>query len=432
MSIILNISPLVRILIVFVLILAAIRKNVSLGNAFFLGALLIGVFFGLPPGAMARSIIGSIVMPKTLSLALLVTLILVLSSSMELGGHMERLLKNFRGLVKNPRLNLAMFPALIGLLPMPGGAIFSAPMVKELESRNGLRPDQLSFINYWYRHLWEYWWPLYPGILLAVTLADIDLGILILIMWPFTIIAFFAGSLSIKGSDLNHIVQSEDPRPPVGPFLKELTPILMVICLGLGGGILISYLFPGYQIAKETGLIIALILAILYIWHQTGWQGDTIRKIVRGPHLMRMFYMVIAILIFKGMLQDSHAVEAISREFTDLSVPLVLITVILPFIVGGITGISIALVGSTFPIIIPLVYSTGEGFFMPAYVMLAIVNGLIGMFLSPLHVCFLLSNQYFGTTFGRVYKHLILPCISLFVTSVIYFLGLHWVMSRFF
>jgi len=89
-------------------------------------------------------------------------------------------------------------------------------------------------------------------------------------------------------------------------------------------------------------------------------------------------------------------------------------------------------VGSTFPIIIPLVYSTGEGFFMPAYVMLAIVNGLIGMFLSPLHVCFLLSNQYFGTTFGRVYKHLILPCISLFVTSVIYFLGLHWVMSRFF
>ncbi|MBW2651139.1 MAG: DUF401 family protein, partial [Deltaproteobacteria bacterium] len=175
MSIILNISPIVRILIVFVCILIAIRKDVSLGNAFILGATLIGVLFGLTPDAMFRSVIGSIVMPKTLSLAVVVTLILVLSSSMEHGGHMERLLNNFRGLVVNPRLNLAMFPALIGLLPMPGGAIFSAPMVKELGNRSCLRPDQLSFINYWYRHIWEYWWPLYPGILLSVTLADIDL-----------------------------------------------------------------------------------------------------------------------------------------------------------------------------------------------------------------------------------------------------------------
>jgi integral membrane protein (TIGR00529 family) len=432
MSIILNISPMVRILIVFVLILAAIRKNVSLGNAFFMGAFLIGALFGLTPGAMFRSVIGSIVMPKTLSLAVLVTLILVLSSSMELGGHMGRLLNNFRGLVTNPRLNLTIFPALIGLLPMPGGAIFSAPMVKELESKSGLRPDQLSFINYWYRHIWEYWWPLYPGILLAVTLADIDLEAIILVMWPFTILAFSVGSLSVKEADLNHVIHKGIQRRPAGPFLKELTPILMVIGIGLGTGILLSHLFPGFQIAKETGLIIALVLAIAYIWHQTGMNGDTIRKVVIDPHLMRMFYMVIAILVFKGMLEDSHAVAAISREFTDFSVPLVLITIVLPLIVGGITGITIAFAGSTFPIIVPLVHSMGEGSFMLAYVMLAIVSGLIGVFLSPLHLCLLLSNQYFGATFGRVYKHLILPCISLFVASFFYFFFIRWVIDRFF
>ena len=156
MSVILNIPAIVRILIVFICILMAIRKKISLGNAFVLGAILIGALFGLRPGAMISSAVGSVMMPKTLSLAVVVTLILVLSSSMEKGGHMARLLDNFRGLVANPRLNLALFPALIGLLPMPGGAIFSAPMVKELGGRSGLRPDQLSFINYWYRHIWEY------------------------------------------------------------------------------------------------------------------------------------------------------------------------------------------------------------------------------------------------------------------------------------
>jgi len=431
MSIILNIPAIMRILIVFVLVLIAIRKNVSLGNAFLLGAILISVLFGLTPGAMLLSAAGSVVMPKTLSLAAVVTLILVLSSSMELGGHMERLLKNFRGLVTNPRLNLAMFPALIGLLPMPGGAIFSAPMVKELGDRSCLRPDQLSFINYWYRHIWEYWWPLYPGILLAVTLADIDLWTIMMVMCPFTIIAVSLGSLSVKGVDLKHAAGKTDKSISARPFFKELVPILTVIFVGLGAGMLLSHIFPDFHTAKETGLIIALILSIAYVWLRNGMDGNSIREVVMNPHLLKMFYMVIAILVFKGILEDSNAVSAISRELMDFSVPLVFITVALPFIVGGITGITIAFVGSTFPIIVPLVHSMGEGSFILAYIVLALVSGFLGVLLSPLHLCLLLSNQYFGAPFGRVYRHLILPCMVLFATGCVYFFLVRWMIARF-
>ena len=431
MPIILNIPAIVRISVVFVFVLIVIRKKLSLGNAFILGAILTGAFFGLKPTGMLNSMAGSVVMPKTLSLAVMVTLILVLSSSLELGGHMERLLNNFRGLVANPRLNLAIFPALIGLLPMPGGAVFSAPMVKELGNRSRLRPDQLSFINYWYRHIWEYWWPLYPGILLSVTLADINPWTIIMVMWPLTLVAVYVGSLSIKGVDLKHTVEKERKNHSAGPFFKELVPIFMVILVGLGMGTLLSRIFPGFHIARELGLIISLILTICYVWFQNGMNGHKIRKVVIDPHLLKMFYMVIAILIFKGMLEDSHAVEAISLEFTEFSVPLILITVALPFIVGGITGITIAFVGSAFPIIVPLVYSSGEGSFILAYVMLALISGLVGVLLSPLHLCLVLSNQYFGAAVGRVYRHLILPCMLFFATGLVYFFIVRWMILRF-
>ncbi|MGD8971061.1 MAG: DUF401 family protein [Desulfobacterales bacterium] len=81
---------------------------------------------------------------KTLALSIIVTLILVLSHSMEVSGRMNRLLDNFRGLVRRPSLNLIVFPALMGLLPMPGGAIFSAPMVKNLGHRHLVKGVQLS------------------------------------------------------------------------------------------------------------------------------------------------------------------------------------------------------------------------------------------------------------------------------------------------
>ncbi len=60
---------------------------------------------------------------------------------------MNRLLDTFRGLVRRPSLNLIVFHALIGLLPMPGGAIFSAPMVKNFGHRHLLKDDQLSYVN---------------------------------------------------------------------------------------------------------------------------------------------------------------------------------------------------------------------------------------------------------------------------------------------
>jgi len=163
MEFILHISAIIRIFLVFVFILICIRKHLSLGNAFLMGAIFLGVLFGLGPKAMGSAAVLSVIYPKTLLLAIIVSLILILSSSMESAGQMKRLLTNFQGLISNPRINLVVFPALIGLLPMPGGAIFSAPMVKELGKGTSLSPDLLSFINYWFRHIWECWWPLYPA-----------------------------------------------------------------------------------------------------------------------------------------------------------------------------------------------------------------------------------------------------------------------------
>ena len=110
MSILEHIPAIIRVIMVFILVLVCIRKNLSLGNAFLLGAIFLSALFGLKPLAMLKSMVASIIDPKTLSIAGIVALILVLSNSMERAGQMQRLLDRFRGLVSSPRLNLAIFP----------------------------------------------------------------------------------------------------------------------------------------------------------------------------------------------------------------------------------------------------------------------------------------------------------------------------------
>jgi integral membrane protein (TIGR00529 family) len=344
---------------------------------------------------------------------------------MELAGQMQRMLKNFQGLVSSPRLNLVIFPALIGLLPMPGGAVFSAPMVKELGMRSKLSGAQLSFVNYWFRHIWEHWWPLYPGILLTTVITEIGLVAIIAVMCPFTAVAVWLGYRALKGSGSLPANANQNLRRPLWPFIKELVPILMVIFPGLGLGVLLSKLFPAYPISKEIGLIVALCMAIAWVWYQNGTSKKRIISTLANPQLLNMMYMIAGILIFKGILTDSRAAAAISQELIQMHIPLVLITVVLPLLVGMSGGIVIAFVGSTLPILVPMIQSLGQAQFLPAYVMLVLVSGFTGVMLSPMHLCFLLSNQYFGVTLGSVYRHLWKPCASLVAAAMVYFWILH-------
>lgn len=420
----------VRVAMVFLVVVLSIRRKLSLGNAFFLGALLLGLLFDMSARSILKAALSSMIEAKTMALSLVVSLILVLSNSLESTGQMRRLLSSFRGLVRSVKVNMVVFPALIGLLPMPGGAIFSAPMVREIGQWGQLESDRMGFINYWFRHIWEYWWPLYPGVLLGTALADLKLWTYVAMMLPLTFVAVAFGSFSLRHLEASKENEDRNELPPsLRSFAGELAPILIVIVLGLFLGFLLSHVNIGSSVSKELGLIVALLVAIGWVWITNGLDRFQIREIVTNRHLIDMMYMVVSILVFKGMLENSHAVDAISAELRSLHLPLFLIVVVLPLIVGLVAGITIAFVGSTFPIIIPLIYSFGEANHLYAYMMLAMTSGLMGVLLSPLHLCLLLTNQYFDITIRGAYRYLWMPCLAVFVFSVFYFYVLKGISS---
>jgi integral membrane protein (TIGR00529 family) len=418
-----------RILIIFTLILLLIKRKWTLGNAFLTSSAGLGLIFGMRPLPIIQSAGAAMVHPKTLSLSVVVSLILVLSHSLEKSGQMTRLLEGFKGLIRWPKVNMVIFPALIGLLPMPGGAIFSAPMVKNLGDDYGLSGSQLSYINYWFRHIWEYWWPLYPGILLTTALAEVDLWHLVFFTLPLTVVAVAAGYWPLRGAMVGS--QKVVVRHAIGPFFKELAPILFVIGLGLALGNVMSVILPDTMsaITKELGLIVALLLAIVWVWRGNSMSWPVCWMIIRQPALLKMIYMVTAILIFKGVLEDSGAVKLVSQEMLRWHIPLMPIAMLLPFLVGLVAGITIAFVGTTFPILISLIHSLGQSHLLLPFLMLALASGFVGVLLSPLHLCLLLSNEYFQTSLIPVYRHMRLPIGSLLLAGSLYFSALRYFMG---
>jgi hypothetical protein len=122
---------------------------------------LLGLLYGQNIADLTQQGIATLFDAATLRLMAAVLLIMVLGELLKAIASMERLVRSLEALIQDSRLILPIVPALIGLLPMLGGAMFSAPLVEGIGTSLKLRPEQKTYINYWFRHIWEYVFPLY-------------------------------------------------------------------------------------------------------------------------------------------------------------------------------------------------------------------------------------------------------------------------------
>jgi integral membrane protein (TIGR00529 family) len=147
---------------------------------------------------------------ETLALAGTVGSILILSELLQSSGQLARLSQSIVDLFGLYRVTYTVLPALIGLLPMPGGALFTAPLMDDV-SADIIPPHKKTLINFWFRHIWEYSWPMYPALLLAASLSQVDRNQMALLQFPLTVIALGVG-LPIIFAGIKIASQAPDRR----------------------------------------------------------------------------------------------------------------------------------------------------------------------------------------------------------------------------
>ena len=410
--------PLAKVLSVFAAMLLGIKYRLGIGLSILGGSALTGLLFGIPVGEWLTIAASSLIDFKLLLLAIIIVLIMVLSRIMEDTGQSKRLMEELSGLLTWPRMKLAFFPALIGLLPMPGGAVFSAPMIKSAAAGQNLTSKDKILINYWFRHIWELIWPLYPGIILAAHLSGIPLVKLIGYTWPGLIICLFLGWLFYL-YPLKIKPRQQKDNPDIfraGPALYESWPLIMAI---IGSLSLEALVWSSTSADPETGLVAGLFLAIVICSRQNRITAAKTLAFLKEKHLWQMVFVIITIFVFKGVLDKGGVVQEIAGSIAGSSA-LLFATACLPMLVGLISGITLAFVGASFPLILGILDQLGIQTNTP-YVVLALFSGYAGVMVSPIHICFILTCQFFQTNIAQVWPRLFLPCIILLLSGLGYF-----------
>ena len=97
--------------------------------------------------------------------------------------------------------------------------------------------------------------------------------------------------------------------------------------------------------------------------------------------------------------------------------------VLLPSLISFITGYPTAFVGLSFPVLLPFIQSSPMGLY---YVMLALGSGLSAHLLSPMHVCLVMTLQYYNASMEKVYRLLFAPVALLFLTGAVVAAVAYW------
>jgi hypothetical protein len=159
------------------------------------------------------------------------------------------------------------------------------------------------------------------------------------------------------------------------------------------------------------------------------------KKILFAKRVWILALLVLLIRIYGAFLEadmpdGSPLVEILRTEFTHFRIPPLAVIMLIPFICGMTTGIAVGFVGASFPVIMSLMGQQPSHAQLLPVIALAYGCGYMGMILSPVHVCLIVTNQHFRTPLYDTIKKLIPPAAVMLTLIFAYFLLLRLVLQN--
>ncbi|MFH1686989.1 MAG: DUF401 family protein [bacterium] len=386
------------------LIVLAIRYKVSVGLTLLVAGILTAVLYGVSLADLLSgywSLLGS---RKFLFLISVVILITILGRLLQELHYLDRLTGAAGYLPGGSRTAAAVMPPLIGLMPMPGGALLSAPLVAQVTKDRPYPQELRTATNYWFRHVAEFCWPIYPGLILTEAITGLPLYHVSLLQAPMTLIMIVIGAVAY----LRHLDSARTGPVHLGRGLGGLLAAVWPIVLAIA-------VYGVFKIELSLAVLFAIGAVILVSRPRPALLWSAVKQGMSW----KLMLLVFGTLSFQTVLELAGAIGSIPHLANQLHLPPELVIFLVCFVAGLLTGMVAAYVALGYTILAAYLYQPQ---IVPGYILLAYLGGYVGIMLSPTHLCLILTNEYFGSNLSLVYRRLALPILALTLAGF----GLYW------
>jgi len=418
----------IGVIIAFAVIIILIRFKFNFGLSLLFGSLIVAIFSLIDNSiidvfrAFSKAIIydfdKEIFDFQTIELAILLTLIFLLAKTMQNSGAIQKVVTSLRTFFYRGG-TLAVIPAVYGLMPVPGGALFSAPLVDEEGEKFCLNKDQKNFLNVWFRHIW---FPIFPisSAMLLITNSDysnIGLNELIIANFPSFIAFILIGYLFLRfymKKNSNNVEKPEMDKSGLIYLIIPVIPILLYILFVIIIG------FEEIKLFQTRVFIVGVILSIFALFFLLNIDWRKYLELLKKSFSIKLALVIIGIMVFRQMVEVSKANDFIASVISDLPIHPIFIILILPLLMGLITGYNLGAIALSYLLVEPFFEFTNINII--GLTSLVFMSALVGYLISPIHLCNVVSSEHLKTDTTRMYKMYIPASLSLLIVQTIFIL----------
>jgi uncharacterized protein len=380
-----------------------LKKRANIGIIMIVESVFLIIPADLKVSDYLMTVYNSVRSQSTLRLIIVFIFIMILENILRKSGMMKDISSSLKEIIGNNRMAAGILPVVVGLLPSPGGARFSCPMVEEAASGNSADGD-LAFVNYWFRHIWMDGFILYPGIILTAELIGVSVISFFIKLLPFIFVTaatgYFTGLRKIRKVKT---VGVNNRKHNLKLFLISLSPVLIVIILYM---ILIGI--------TDLALEISLVSVSVSLFIIKKYTLKDIWKAIKESFPFKLILIIFGVMIFKDVLFETGLLDGLPAFLDKSGIPVYAAFLILPFAAGVSTGITVSFISMSFPILLTLGLAGNIW-----YSVLAFTAGYIGMMITPVHLCMVVTGEYFRNPLHKLMKKVMISEIPLALLIIV-------------
>jgi len=371
------------------LLMVIARKSLWIAMTY--AALVLGLLTVTSSVVFRDAIIGTLVDPSVLLLALAVGMIPMLGGAMLESGLMDDLVENLR---IGKKAFLSISPAIVGTMPMPGGALLSAPILEK--GGKEVRTDQLSAINVWYRHILYLGYPLSSAIIVSTKIAGLDLYLAIAHLSPFLGLSLLLGYIFLLKGIIGERKYKKDfvAKKLAVPLLVLLIAPILDFTIGRS---------THYEI-PEAHLALAVFVGLFLAFYFGDLKPNRIWPVAKKMRPWSFGLIIIGMFMFLNVFTASEVPNLIR----DLQPSKVVLIVVFGPLLGFVTGRLQIPTSILIPIYLS-VYSVDS--MDPVTFAIMYFAVFLGYVISPVHPCISVTLEYFKADFNNFIKFIAPPTV---------------------
>ncbi|MGB9728080.1 MAG: DUF401 family protein [Nitrososphaeria archaeon] len=366
------------------LVILLVVKHVNYGLALFLGAIVLGILFGIDLNGILSTILMTASDQITYELVLAVSLIPIFAQAMIETKLIDEIIDGLKAMLSQ-RAVLAIIPSVFGLFPMMGGALISAPLIDGEAEKLKVDSEKRSLINLWFRHMWFFVSPLVTTLIVVCRITNMNIYDIIVIDIPafivYVVLGYFLLIKSIKSYDVKKGEDNFFYR-----FLRGIVPVALTVTSNILGLHLILSLLLGISSAILLGKI------------KPSNAVSVVKKGFRWP----LVASVLGALYFRNIIRYMHVDSFIVENAISFGFPTIAFFSLIPLIFGFITAEP-----QTSAIMSASLVTGAFEKFIPAQVALLYMSSFLAYFTSPLHLCLILTVGFFKSKIREVFRWLV-------------------------